>query len=58
VEYGPVQFQKRSVELWLPESAELYLDFNGRRLHRCHSCSNFLLFSVNTSQQIRDPAMP
>jgi hypothetical protein len=53
-----VQFQKRSVELWLPESAELYLDFNGRRLHRCHSCSNFLLFSVNTSQQIRDPAMP
>ena len=23
VEYGPVQFQKRSVELWLPESGEL-----------------------------------
>jgi hypothetical protein len=27
VEYGPVQFQKKKVELWLPKSAELYFDF-------------------------------
>ena len=58
VEYGPVQFQKRSVELWLPESAELYLDFRGRHLHRRHSFSNFLLFSVDTSQRIREPLTP
>jgi hypothetical protein len=49
VEYEPVQFQKRSAKLWLPESAELYLDFKGRHLHRRHSFSNFLLFPVDTS---------
>ncbi len=58
IEYRPVQFQKRCVELWLPESAELYFDFKGHRYHRRHSFSDFQLFSVDTSQQIRDPAMP
>ncbi len=58
IEYWPVQFQKRRVELWLPESAELYFDFRGHRYHRRHSFSDFQLFSVDTSQQIRDPAMP
>jgi len=58
IEYRPVQFQKRRVELWLPGSAELYFDFKGHRYHRRHSFSNFRLFSVDTSQQIRDPAMP
>jgi len=58
IEYRPVQFQKRRVELWLPESAELYFDFKGHRYHRRHSLSDFQLFSVDTSQQIRDPVMP
>ena len=58
IEYRPVPFQNRRVELWLPESAELYLDFQGRRYHRRHSFGDFLLFSVETTQQIRDPQNP
>jgi len=26
VEYGPVRFKSRNVEMWLPQSAELYSD--------------------------------
>src|SRR5437879_13906806 len=46
VEYRPVQFPKRNLELWLPESAERYLDFRGRRYRHLHSCRNFKLVSV------------
>ncbi|HJY86071.1 MAG TPA: hypothetical protein VKE24_04465, partial [Candidatus Acidoferrales bacterium] len=58
IEYRPVQFQKRRVELWLPESAELYFDYKGHRYHRRHSFSDFQLFSVDTSQQIQQPQTP
>ncbi len=58
IEYRPVQFQKRRVELWLPETAELYFDFKGHRYHRRHSLSDFQLFSVDTSQQIQQPQSP
>ena len=58
VDYRPVQFQKRGVELWLPESVELYFDFKGHRYHRRHSFSDFFLFSVDVSQQIQPPQTP
>ena len=51
VEYSPVAFPGRQTELWLPSSAELYLDFSGRRFYRRHSFSDFTLFSVQVDQQ-------
>jgi len=55
IEYGPVQFQKDKVEMWLPQSADVYYDFLGRRSHRRHSFSNYLLFSVADKQHISAP---
>ena len=56
IDYQPVKFQKRDVQLWLPESADLYLDYRGHRYHHRHSFSNFLLFSVDVTQHIGIPA--
>jgi tetratricopeptide (TPR) repeat protein len=55
IEYGPVQFRNRKVELWLPQSAELYYDWKGQRIHRRHSFSNYLLFAVDDRQRISVP---
>ena len=55
VEYGPVRFKNRDVEMWLPQSAELYCDWKGKRMHRRHSFSNFMLFSVDEKQRISEP---
>jgi hypothetical protein len=55
IEYGPVRFQKRNVEMWLPQSAEVFYDWRGKRIHRRHSFSNYLLFAVDEKQRISDP---
>ena len=55
VEYGPVSFRKRNVQMWLPQTAELYSEWKGHRIHRIHSFSNYLLFSVDEKQQISAP---
>jgi tetratricopeptide (TPR) repeat protein len=55
IEYGPVHFAARHLDLWLPQSAEVYSDWRGRRIHRRHSFSKYLLFSVDDKQQIGAP---
>jgi tetratricopeptide (TPR) repeat protein len=55
IEYGPVQFQKTNVNLWLPQSAEIYFAWLGHQVHRRHSFSNYLLFGVDEKQQIAAP---
>jgi tetratricopeptide (TPR) repeat protein len=55
VQYGPVPFEKKHVTLWLPSNTDLYLDYNGHRLHRQHTFTNYMLFSVDEQQQIRAP---
>ncbi len=55
VDYGPVHFRKGNVEMWLPQSAELYSDWKGRRMHRRFSFSHYLLFSVDERQKISEP---
>lgn len=55
VEYGPVHFRKHNVEMWLPQSAELYCDWRGKRMHRRLSFSNYMLFSVDEKQNIAPP---
>jgi tetratricopeptide (TPR) repeat protein len=58
VDYGPVAFRKRNQKLWLPQTAEVYFDFKGRRMHRRHRFSNYLLFAVDEKEKISDPKIP
>jgi hypothetical protein len=55
IEYGSVHFRERAVDMWLPTSAEIYYDWKGRRAHRRHAFSNYLLFSVDEKQHISQP---
>ncbi|MGC2463596.1 MAG: tetratricopeptide repeat protein [Candidatus Acidiferrum sp.] len=55
IEYGPVKFAKGNVSMWLPQSADVYYDWMGRRIHRRHSFSNFMLFAVDDKQKISTP---
>ena len=55
VEYGPVHFGSRSVDMWLPQTAELYSDLRGKRIHRRLNFTNYLLFSVDDKEKISPP---
>jgi tetratricopeptide (TPR) repeat protein len=55
MEYGPVKFKSRNQELWLPASAEYYAVLRGRRFHRRHSFTDYLLFSIDEQQNIEGP---
>ena len=55
VDYLPVSFPQSDTKIWLPSSAELYLDFRGYRFYRRLSYTNFKLFSVKVDQQISGP---
>ena len=57
IEYAPVEFRRRDLRLWLPQSATLYVDFHGRRYARTHQFSDFQLFSVDTVEKIKEPAV-
>jgi tetratricopeptide (TPR) repeat protein len=58
IEYGPVSFRNNSMQLWLPKSADWYSALSGRRYHRRHTFSQFLLFSVDDKQEISKPNEP
>jgi hypothetical protein len=55
IDYQPVEFSQRKAELWLPQTAYLYLDFANRRTYRKHSFSDYELFSVDLTQQTKLP---
>jgi hypothetical protein len=55
IEYGPVHFSSRGVDMWLPQTAELYSDFRGKRIHQREIFSNYLLFSVDDKQKVSSP---
>ena len=55
VEYGPVHFGSRGVDMWLPQTAELYSDLRGKRIHRRLNFTNYLLFSVDDKEKISSP---
>jgi hypothetical protein len=55
VEYGPVHFSSRGVDMWLPQTAELYCDPRGKRVHRRLSFTDYLLFAVDEKQKISTP---
>lgn len=55
IAYAPVEFPKRKVQLWLPESAALYISYHGHRYERLHQFSRFQLFWVDTSESVQEP---
>jgi hypothetical protein len=54
IEYGPVHFA-RGVDMWLPQTAELYSDFRGKRIRQRMIYSNYLLFAVDDKQRVSEP---
>ena len=55
IEYRPVSLPTNNLQLWLPSSTELYMDFRGHRFYRKHSFTNFKIFSVDMDYQTSDP---
>ncbi len=58
VEYGPVPFPSKNLELWLPKSAEIYLDFHKHHYYRKHSYDHYMLFSVDSEEKRKEPKAP
>lgn len=52
VDYGPVHFQRKNVDLWLPKSVDIYLELNKHRYYRRHSFDHYMLFSVNSEDKL------
>lgn len=57
VQYAPVHFATRGVDMWLPQTAEVYSDRKGQRLHQRLSFSNYFLFVVDDKQKISTPTL-
>jgi Tfp pilus assembly protein PilF len=55
IEYRPVSFTARKLQLWLPQSAEMHAQWAGRRYRQQHAFSKFTYFTVDTRQKIQDP---
>jgi hypothetical protein len=55
IDYQPVQFRSTGQQLWLPQTAELYVERKGKRFYRRHIFSDFMLFNVDASQRIQIP---
>ena len=55
IQYGPVHFTSRGIDMWLPQTAEVYIERHGKRVRRRLSFSNYLLFAVDDKQQITAP---
>jgi hypothetical protein len=58
VDYRAVNFNERKIQLWLPESVNLYIDIGGHRFLNRHRLNNYLLFAVNSQQEIHSIWMP
>lgn len=55
IEYAAVQFHSSHQQLWLPQTADLYVEMNGHRFYRRHTFSNFKIFSTDSIEQVHAP---
>ncbi len=55
ITYGPVPLKQRNLVLWLPQSAEIYLDFDAHRIHRRQELSNFIFFLIDDQPSAKPP---
>jgi tetratricopeptide (TPR) repeat protein len=55
IDYGPVHFSSKGVDMWVPQTAELYSDLRGKKVHQKMSFGNYMLFSVDDKSKIAAP---
>jgi TolA-binding protein len=55
VDYGPVNFESGKTRLWLPWTAEMYMELHGHRYHHRHLLRDYMLFAVDTTHQVGRP---
>ena len=53
ISYSPVHFRSLEGQLWLPKVVDLYVERRGRRYYRRHTLSDFQLFTVEATQNIK-----
>ena len=58
VNYGPVSFQDGKQSLWLPWSADMYMEYRHKRFHHSHTLTDYLLFGVDETQKVSAPKIP
>lgn len=51
IDYGPIVFRTHKVELWLPQDADVYYQYQNHYIHHYHHYSDFKLFWVGTIQK-------
>ncbi len=54
-EYGPVHFQKKNVDLWLPQSVNLFFELNRHRYYRKQTFDHYMLFATNAEEKQQVP---
>ena len=58
IDYGEAGFPKKSTKFWIPIKAEAFINMHGH-LHRLkHSFTDFILFSVDATEQQQAPKQP
>lgn len=61
-EYAPVPFHKAGMEFWLPQTAEVYMNFRGQRIYHKHLFDKYMVFSVDAQDKVheakQDPDIP
>ena len=55
IEYESVRFRNQQIQIWLPRSAELYVDRKRHRYYRKHSFTDFKVFNVDAAQDLHAP---
>jgi tetratricopeptide (TPR) repeat protein len=50
-DYGPVHFQKRNLDLWLPQNVDIFMELNRHYYYRRHSYDHYQLFSVDSVEK-------
>jgi hypothetical protein len=53
ISYHPVHFRSLDGQLWLPKLIDVYVERKGRRYYRRHTLSDFQLFTVEATQNIK-----
>jgi tetratricopeptide (TPR) repeat protein len=57
-EYGPVHFQSRGIDIWLPLTVDFRCERKGKRIHESIAFRDYLLFTVDNKQEVSSPKMP
>jgi len=55
INYAPVYFRTRNIDVWLPQSAEVYRESETGRTFTSHKFTDFRLFSVDVNQEPNSP---